>query len=367
MIMKALFLKHKKKHIWLLVCLALLAAFWLTHANQPLMTALAANVTVPLRRSLGKISYLVDFSVMEVLCVLLLVFLAGYLLWNMIAVCRAKGQRRQRLYGAVLGAVCMGLTAAVGVCFFLGIDSYADGFQEKSGIYAQPVAVEDLLNVTLYFAMNLSEAADDVARDENGLFAVPREEILAGSTHAYGQVEQEFPFLAFDDPGVKPVYFSRVMSALDFTGMYCPFTGESNVNMDSPACLLASTVCHELAHQRGITSEQESNFLAVLASTTCGDPTYAYAGWLMGYIHLGNALYRVNPEIYRAIQEVLPETVRADLRAQSAYWDQFRDKTPQKVSNQVYDGLLKVYGQEMGLQSYGTVVDMLVVYYKDKI
>ena len=44
---------------------------------------------------------------------------------------------------------------------------------------------------------------------------------------------------------------------------------------------------------------------------------------------------------------------------------QFRDSTVQKVSNKVYDGLLKGYGEERGIQSYGTVVDMLVVYYKD--
>ena len=79
------------------------------------------------------------------------------------------------------------------------------------------------------------------------------------------------------------------------------------------------------------------------------------------------ALYRINPDVYYMIRNALPDTVNADLAAQSAYWDQFRDKTPQKVSNQMYDGLLKVYGQEMGLQSYGTVVDLLVAYYKDRI
>ena len=54
-----------------------------------------------------------------------------------------------------------------------------------------------------------------------------------------------------------------------------------------------------------------------------------------------------------------------DLTENTAYWDQFRDKAPQKVSNKVYDGMLKAYGDERGIQSYGTVVDMLVAYYKD--
>ena len=155
------------------------------------------------------------------------------------------------------------------------------------------------------------------------------------------------------------------MSALDFTGVYCPYTGEANVNIDSPACMLPATAAHEMAHQRGYASEQECNFLAILASTTCGNDTYAYSGWLMGYIYLGNALYRIAPETYWSIRDVLPETVKADLEDNTAYWDQFRDTAAQKASNKVYDGMLKAYGEERGIQSYGTVVDMLVVYYRD--
>ena len=364
--MKRFFMRYRGLHLWLGADLAALAVFFLARGNRPLMNALAARVTCPARQAIGRVCYLVPFSVMEALCGLLILGAAGYVLWTLAAVFRARGRRRAgRLYAGVLGALCAALTVYGGFCLLLGIDSAADGFQEKSGICARPVAQEDLLVVTEYFAEQLSRVSGRVARDENGLFAVPREEILQNSVHAYDAVEQQFPFLAFEDLGVKPVYFSRVMSALDFTGVYCPFTGESNVNMDSPACLLASTIAHELAHQRGITSEQECNFLAVLASTTCGDDVYAYAGWLMGYIHLGNALYRAAPEAYERVRSSLPETVLADLRAQSAYWDQFRDKAVQKVSNQVYDRFLKGYGQEQGIQSYGTVVDLLVVYYRE--
>ena len=195
--------------------------------------------------------------------------------------------------------------------------------------------------------------------------AVPREDILSDSPHAYDELEKQFPFLEFNDLGVKPVRLSRVMSALDFTGVYCPYTGEANVNIDSPACMLPATAAHEMAHQRGYASEQECNFLAILASTTCGNDTYAYSGWLMGYIYLGNALYRIAPETYWSIRDVLPETVKADLEDNTAYWDQFRDTAAQKASNKVYDGMLKAYGEERGIQSYGTVVDMLVVYYRD--
>lgn len=362
--MKAYFLRHKKLHLWLLADLGLLAAFWLCRSSRPVMTLLATGAAA-VRRALGRLCYLASFSVAELLCVLLAAFIAGYLVWSVIAVLRARGRRGRRAYSAALGAACIGLSIYAGFCLLWGVHYYTDSFQDRSGICAQPVAAEDLLAVTQYFAARLAETADAVPRDETGLFAAPREEILAESPRAYDELERQFPFLAFDDPGVKPVYFSRAMSALDFTGIYCPYTGESNVNIDSPACLLAATAAHELAHQRSIALEQECNFLAILACTTCGNSVYAYSGWLLGYIHLGNALYQADPEAYAAVRDSLPETVRRDLADNNAYWAQFRNTAVQKVSNQVYEGFLKSYGEEHGLQSYGMVVDLLVVYYKD--
>ena len=37
----------------------------------------------------------------------------------------------------------------------------------------------------------------------------------------------------------------------------------------------------------------------------------------------------------------------------------------QKASNTVYDSFLKGYGEELGLQTYGTVTDLLVVWYAE--
>lgn len=362
--MRDFFLRHKKLHIWLLADLLALLAFFSLRGQRRLMNAVADHFTGPLRRGLGKLSYLVPFSVMEAVEVLAVLLGVGYVVWSVIAVARARGRRRERAYGLALGALCAVLTVWAGFCLLWGVNYWTDSFQDKSGVYAQPVALEDLKDVTAYFAARVGDTAGDVARDGHGLFAVPREEILENSVHAYDGITEAFPFLEFDDPGVKPMAFSRLMSALDFTGFYSSFTGESNVNVDSPACMLPSTIAHELAHQRGFASEQECNFLAVLASTTCADPAYRYSGWLIGYIYLGNALYSQDPEGYWAIRETLPEEAQLDLAYNNAYWAQFQDTAVQKASNKVYDGILKSYGDERGIQSYGTVVDLLVAYYK---
>lgn len=364
--MKAFFLRHKKLHIWLLADLLALGLFYLLRTNTALMNFAAERITAPMRRLIASAAYLTDISLMEVLCVLLVLGAFAYLLWSVIAVLRSPA-RGHRAYSAFLGAACLSLSIWAAFCLLWGINCWTDGFQTKSGLYAQPVAREDLAAVTLYFAQQLSESAGEVDRDENGSFAVPREEILAQSLYVYDAVEEQFPFLSFEDFGVKGVYFSRVMSALDFTGIFCPFTAESNVNMDAPASRLPCTAAHELAHQRGIFSEQECNFLGILASTTSGLPAYEYSGWMTAFVYAGNALCSVEPELYWAIRDQLPPEVEQDFADSAAYWDQFREAPAQQISNTVYDGVLKAWGDERGIQSYGTVVDLLVTYYKDAL
>ena len=155
---------------------------------------------------------------------------------------------------------------------------------------------------------------------------------------------------------------SRALSALRFTGFYFPFTGEANVNTDSPSAFLPATVCHEMAHQRGITAEEECNFIGILAAIRSDCAAYRYSGWLTGFGYLSNALYSADRDAWQIIRDSLPETVVADLRADNAYWSQFRG-TVSQLSDKVYDGFLKSNGDTDGAKSYGVVTDLLVAYF----
>ena len=358
---------YEKLHLWLAVNGVLLGLYFVLRHHRGLMNSFADHVTTPLKAALVQLCALTCLSVMELLYALAAVGAAAYAVWSVAAVIKAKGRRRQRAYSAVLLAADVCLTVYTLFCLMWGVNYWTDSFRDRSGLAAQPVAVEDLKSVTAYFARQLADTADTVPRDENGIYAVPKEQILSESRAVYGGVTELFPFLQFRDTGVKAVRCSRIMSIMGFTGVYFACVGESNVNVDSPACLLPSTIAHELAHQRGIAWEQECNFLGVLASVTSGMPDYAYSGWLLGFIHLGNALYETDPEAYQAIRSTLPPEVNADLRDNNAYWDQFRDNVVEKVTDTVYDAALKSYGDANGMQSYSMVVELLVAYYKDRI
>ena len=363
--MNAFFLRAKKLHLWLLVVLALIAAFHLAKHSRPLMNALAEHVTQPMKQTLAALSALVPFSVAEVLIAAALGVLVLYICAFLAALARRQGARGMLAYRRILGLVCAGLTVYVEVCVLWGVNYYTDSFQERSGIRAGAVSVEALERTTVYFAQKLNETSGDVERDETGAFNVPRDTIYEDAVEIYRGIEEQFPFLALRDHRPKAISFSRLMSATNFTGFFCPFTGEANLNNDSPACLLPSTVAHEMAHQRGIASEEECNFLAILACEKSGNAAYEYSGWLFGFIHLSNALYSADQEAWEAIHSSLNAQVQADLQYNNAYWAQFEGATAE-VSQDVYDNFLKSYGDTDGIQSYGAVVDLLVTYYGER-
>lgn len=359
--MKAFYRENKGLHRWLFACGAVLVLFYLLRASRAAANFWVCRVSLPFEQLCGRACAALPFSVAELLYVLaavtavvLLVRMARYLVRS-----KRKGRAAYRCALFVLDLL---LTVYAAFSLLWGVNYCADDFCDLSGLSPEPVAYEDLLRVTRRFANRLTLASKEVARDENGLFAAGREDILAYADTVYDCLYDEFPFLDLPDHKPKGIFCSKVMSAMNFTGFYFPFTGESNVNTDSPAMLLASTCAHELAHQRGIASEQQCNFLAVLACTRCDDANYNYAGWLLGYIHLSNALYRADRDAWQEVRSRLPEEVLADLRANSAYWSRYKGLTA-TVTQSLNDKMIKTYGDALGTQSYGAVVDLLVNYY----
>ena len=93
-------------------------------------------------------------------------------------------------------------------------------------------------------------------------------------------------------------------------------------------------------------------------SPAAAPPTSTRAG-CYGYQHLSNALYRADPEAAAACMAELPPAARADFAYNNAYWASWEGPV-REVGETVYDSFLRSYGQELGMQSYGACVDLLV-------
>jgi hypothetical protein len=219
--------------------------------------------------------------------------------------------------------------------------------------------------VTGYFAEKVNEYAEEVGRDENGVYTADRQSILDRAAGVYATVAKKWSFLAGDDLRPKGILCSKVMSLTDFTGFFFPLTGEANLNMDSPVSMLPSAAEHELSHQRGIGREQECNFIAVAACMDSGDADFEYSGALMAYIYLGNALYSADKGAWEEVYATLSDAVLTDLKDNNDYWTYYENTFVYKISDSAYESFLQGNGQTLGLKSYGACVDLLTDYYYD--
>ena len=359
--MKVFLRRYRAQLRWLAGLAVFFAVYFPLRECKSAMNWLCSRVILPLEQALGRLCSVTSVSVAEVLILSGIFAAMFYLAWQVRCLV-SRPQKGRRAVRMALTVLCVGLSVYAGFCLLWGVFYGADSFQDKSGLTARGGTVEELTALTERFAREVSAAGDQVQRDENSCFAVPRSEIFAEAMSAYDGVVQVFDCLK--KPAVMPKAFvsSRGMSYLDFSGFYFPFTGEANLNDESPAAYLPANICHEMAHQQGIATEQECNFVAIMAATSADSAAYRYAGYLMGYVHLANALYRVDQAAWQTIRDSLPDTVRTDLRQNSAYWARF-DGLVNTAATKVYDGFLKSNGLTDGVQNYGTVVDLLLAYY----
>ncbi len=349
------------RHVLVALSAVIILLHLLTRSGRLQMIWISKHLIRPIHRTLAIWTSHVPFSVAELLIALFVILATVYLVFQIIALIR-KPEKLKRLYRTLISFVAAGLVIYAGFCMLWGVYYYGDDFITVSGLKNEKVSIDELAEVTEYFAVMANEYSSKITRDTSGVYIVDYKAVLSGSDEVYGKIEKDHPCLEGPAVKAKGVVCSRIMSYLDFTGFFFPFTAEANVNVETPSAYFASTVAHELAHQRGVAKEQEANFVAVLASLEYGAPDYVYSAAVLAFTHLGNALYDADYERWKEICSGLNEEVLADLRANREYWQRF--ETPvQKASNTVYESFLYSYDQDLGLKSYGACVDLLVNYY----
>lgn len=324
------------------------------------------NITTPYKRMMGALCELLPISGMELAVVGTVLAIAASLTVCIIRTIRGRNSRILIIGRTVAGLAAAALLIWDGYCWLWGLNYYGDSFSDKSGLEQLPVSTEALYQTTVYYAELANQYAGLVSRDENGIFNEDLDSIFAMSDQIYAGIVQEYPFLDAPARTPKRMIASELMSRINFTGVYFPFTSETNINDHAPSMLIPSTIAHELAHQRGIAPEQEANFVAVRACLTSGSDIYAYSGALLAYIYLGNALYEADPESWKTIYAALSDDVRADLTANNRYWEEYQTSEA-KAAESVYTAFLSSYDQQLGMKSYGACVDLLVADYTEQI
>lgn len=158
---------------------------------------------------------------------------------------------------------------------------------------------------------------------------------------------------------VKPVMLSEPLTYTHLSGVYMPFTGESNVNVHYPDFIVAYTCAHEMAHQMGIASENEANFYAFAVCFEADDPYLVYAACmnLLDYLFAD-----LDHEGASRVIAQMPDEVIGEFAAYSAFFRKYAQSGAAELASAVNDSYLKSQGVAAGVKSYGEVTSLAVRY-----
>lgn len=224
---------------------------------------------------------------------------------------------------------------------------------------------DELINFTKKLIYKTNETQTSITKNDTLIVKNPlsKKEINADSHLAYEQLQLKYPQFAYKNPKVKYSIFSTPLTFMGFAGYLNPITNEAQVNSLIPKNNYAATVCHEIAHQVGIASESEANFVGFLASINSKDPYFNYSGYLMALRYCISEVYRKDPKQFEALKKMINKGILKDMQQSQDFWESYNNWT-EIYFKTFYDNYLKANKQQDGIQGYSKMVTLLINYYK---
>ena len=247
---------------------------------------------------------------------------------------------------------------------------------EFSDRYFEPVEhTEELLLDTLEaFGNRLAAMSDSFERDADGYIVLDTPPD-GDCRRAMTALSAEYSQLSGYFPKPKKILNSFFMSQEGIIGLYIPFAFEATYNTDIQPIAKPATVCHELAHLKGIIQEDEASFVAIVAGIRSDSDSLKYSACLDAFYYLyKNALdlrgTSYEDRLWEAVANVPAVVWDNDIGSYTAdYWEKNRHKeiipteTVAAISEALTDANLTMNGVKDGINAYNRVVELLMDYY----
>jgi hypothetical protein len=350
--------------MWALVlyCVAVLAVITAVLARVSVGFADFISNTVGrlIRTVFSYATYIFPFSVAEMLLWFSPVILCAVIY---LAV-KCMGKSKQCFVRFVSGFLALGTLVYSLFTFSIGATYYGTKVADKMGIPRRDVSAEELYETALMLIERASAELDEILYPEGTYSAMPYtyDEMNEKLNAAFARVSEKYDGIDKLYSRTKPVILSPYWTYTHISGIYTFFTGEANVNTNYPDFIMVSSAAHEMAHQRGVVSEDEANFIAFVVCTSSDDPFLRYAGYLDVYQNVSSSLYSASQELYSELSKKLPSEIYGDLMAYSEFFDKYRENVAADIADSVNNAYIESNNQPAGIKSYGMVVDLVVSY-----
>ena len=167
-------------------------------------------------------------------------------------------------------------------------------------------------------------------------------------------------------PYLKNSMLSTPLSYMGYAGYLNPFTLEAQINSKIPKLNYIFTAAHEMAHQLGVASESEANFIAFYTCIKNLDPFVRFTGYIFALNYCYNELIRINPSIANKAIKNLNFGIKENFRELSEFWKLYQNPI-EPLLKKGFDSYLKVNGQIHGIKSYNKMTSLIIAYLQKRI
>lgn len=159
----------------------------------------------------------------------------------------------------------------------------------------------------------------------------------------------------------KKMIFSSFFSKTGVSGYFGPFFNEIHLNRNLLPIDYPFVLAHEKAHQFGITSEAEANFVAFVICINSDDQKVRYSACqsLLLYF-LKDAS---NMKQYHEFFDKIDKRVIDDLKKRKKYYTGLQNENLSDMQTAANDAYLKVNKIETGVKNYDQVVALVLGWY----
>lgn len=348
---------------YILLGLALFSGVILLISRQSPSFAVFFNryISGTVRVILAYATNLIPFSVAELLIILLPVMITVLIIYAV--------KKKSHSIRAII-SYFVSLLAGVSVIFSIFVFSFGVGYHvptlyDRFDIVNDEVSAEELKQTATDLVIQINRRTNHIDYTADGVSVMPYslEQMNDLLVAAYKTINEKYSFVQKFSSNIKPVLMSVPMSYTHTTGVYTFFTGEANLNVDFSDYTLPYTAAHELAHQRGISRENEANFIAFLAGINSGNIYIEYSAYLNMFEYVASALYHVDNDMYNEVYELLSTEAKGEIAAYSKFYEKYRNSRAGEISSSINNAYLVANGTEEGTKSYGLVVDLAVAYF----
>jgi len=305
------------------------------------------------------ISSIFPFAIGDIVYVLLI----GFVLYKIIRFFK-KRKALKREHRIIVPLQVLNFFLILYILFKIvwGLNYSRPSVSEELGIGDEKYSVKELVLLGDYFV----NKTNDLKLKQTKIPAYSINDLKINSAKAYDLMEKRNSLFRYQNPCLKAVLNSWIISKVGIEGYYAPLTGEANMNMNLPDFVKPYVSCHEIAHQLGISYEDEANLLGYLTASNSTDVNYQYSA---NYEMLRYILFEIrikSPDDYKILHDKLSAGVLADFKTEREFWRKYNGDMFGYM-DAAFDSFLKLNNQKKGIDSYQDIVIWLWNIHKKEI